>query len=218
MEMIFLGLVFLLALGVMFWFLNKKITDLVTTRQDDKAFLLLQQQMNQAMQSLERRLSETNQVLDKKLSESFQNTHRQFKESSQFMEGVGKQSREVLQEVSRQSQQMIREVTEKLTKLDETNRRVVEFSSQLKNLQDILKNPKQRGILGEYYLEETLKNVLPPNSYEMQYNLGKGNDGKDLIVDAVVKVKDKLIPVDSKFLWKIMSSCLIVLIRNCVKK
>ena len=194
MDWFILGIVFLLTIGGMFWFFNKKMTELAAGKQDDKAFLLLQQQMGQAMQSLERRMGETNQVLDKKLSESFQNTHRQFKESSQFMEGVGKQSREVLQEVNRQSQQMIREVTERLTKLDETNRRVVEFSSQLKNLQDILKNPKQRGILGEYYLEETLKNVLAPNSYQMQYKFKNGD-----IVDAVIFVKDKIIPVDSKF-------------------
>ncbi|NTW27727.1 MAG: DNA recombination protein RmuC, partial [Candidatus Moranbacteria bacterium] len=48
--------------------------------------------------------------------------------------------------------------------------------------------------------EETLKNVLPPNSYQMQYALGKSEKtDKDLIVDAVVFVKDKIIPVDSKF-------------------
>src|SRR3989344_9231000 len=52
-----------------------------------------------------------------------------------------------------------RDTTEKLTKLDETNRQVLNFSDQLRNLQDILKNPKQRGVRGEYYLEETLRNV-----------------------------------------------------------
>lgn len=49
-------------------------------------------------------------------------------------------------------------------------------------------------MLGEYFLEETLKNVLPPNSYQMQYAFKDGT-----IVDAVVFVKDKIIPVDSKF-------------------
>ena len=58
----------------------------------------------------------------------------------------------------------------------------------LQNLQDILKNPKQRGILGEYYLETILKNVLPPGSYQMQYPFKDGT-----IVDAVVKVRDKII-------------------------
>ena len=98
-----------------------------------------------------------------------------------------------------ESTKIIKEVTEGLTKLDETNRQVVSFADQLQSLQDILKNPKQRGVLGEYYLETLLKNVLPPGSYEMQYALGKDEDGRDLIPDAVVFVKDKVIPVDSKF-------------------
>ena len=93
-----------------------------------------------------------------------------------------------------QSAQLISSITEKLTKLDETNKQVINFSGQLQNLQDILKNPKHRGVLGEYYLEETLQNVLPPNSYKMQYSFKDGS-----IVDAVVFVKDKVIPVDSKF-------------------
>ncbi|MBI1888837.1 MAG: DNA recombination protein RmuC, partial [Candidatus Spechtbacteria bacterium] len=63
-----------------------------------------------------------------------------------------------------------------------------------KNLQDILKNPKQRGVLGEYYLETLLTNVMPPGSYQMQYGFKDGT-----IVDAAVFVKDKIIPIDSKF-------------------
>jgi DNA recombination protein RmuC len=98
-----------------------------------------------------------------------------------------------------ESQRLIKDVTQSLTKLDDTNKQVVSFADQLKSLQDILKNPKQRGILGEYYLETILKNVLPPGSYQMQYKLGRAEDGADLIVDAVVFVKDKIIPVDSKF-------------------
>ncbi len=86
------------------------------------------------------------------------------------------------------------EITEKLAKLEETNRQVVGFADQLQNLQDILKNPKQRGILGEYYLETLLKNVMPPGSFQMQYVFPDG-----LIADAVVFVKDKKICIDSKF-------------------
>jgi DNA recombination protein RmuC len=90
--------------------------------------------------------------------------------------------------------QIISDITEKITRLDETNKQVVSFADQLQNLQDILKNPKQRGILGEYYLETLLKNVMPPGSYQMQYPFPDGT-----IVDAAVFVKDKVIPVDSKF-------------------
>ncbi|MDD5165351.1 MAG: DNA recombination protein RmuC [Candidatus Pacebacteria bacterium] len=93
-----------------------------------------------------------------------------------------------------ESSKLIKEVTQGLTKLDETNRQVVSFADQLQSLQDILKNPKQRGILGEYYLETLLKNVLAPGQYQMQYPFKNGE-----IVDAAVFVKDKVIPIDSKF-------------------
>ena len=122
-------------------------------------------------------------IIDRKLSETHRTTQAQINQTIQTVQGI-----------SGQSHKLITDVTEKLTKLDETNKQVVNFSAQLQNLQDILKNPKQRGILGEYFLEETLKNVLPPNSYQMQYAFANS-----VIVDAVVFVKDKIVPIDSKF-------------------
>ena len=107
--------------------------------------------------------------------------------------GLG-QSTQVMQKQFGESAKIIREVTERLTKLDETNRQVVNFAEQLRKLQDVLQNPKQRGILGEYYLETVLKNVLPPGSFQMQYGFKDGN-----IVDAVVFVDKQIIPIDSKF-------------------
>jgi DNA recombination protein RmuC len=93
-----------------------------------------------------------------------------------------------------ESFKLLKDVTERLTKLDETNKQVVSFADQLQSLQDILKNPKQRGILGEYYLETLLKNVMPPGGFQMQYAFKDGT-----IVDAAVFVKEKVIAIDSKF-------------------
>ncbi len=93
-----------------------------------------------------------------------------------------------------QSAKIIRDVTQKLTELDRTNKNVGDIASELKTLQNVLQNPKQRGVLGEYYLEQILKNVLPPGTFELQYKLGEG-----MVVDAVVKLDDKLLPIDSKF-------------------
>lgn len=93
-----------------------------------------------------------------------------------------------------QSAQIIQSVTEKLTQLDETNKQVMGFAEQLESLENILKNPKQRGILGEYYLETLLKNIFAPSQYEMQY---KFSDGE--IVDAAIFIKDYIVPIDSKF-------------------
>ena len=121
---------------------------------------------------LQQQINQISQVLDSKLSESNKSLQQQFSQSASI----------------------IRNVTEKLTRLDETNKQVVGFADQLQGLQDILKNPKQRGILGEYYLETVLKNVLPPSSYQMQYSFSNGE-----IVDAVVFVDKRIIPIDSKF-------------------
>ena len=107
--------------------------------------------------------------------------------------GLG-QSTAIIQKQFGESAKIIKDVTERLTKLDETNRQVVNFAEQLRKLQDVLQNPKQRGILGEYYLETVLKNVLPPGSFQMQYGFKDGN-----IVDAVVFVDKQIIPIDSKF-------------------
>lgn len=104
-----------------------------------------------------------------------------------------------IQSLNRSVNENIKEIIEKVTRVDETGKQMVTFADQLESLQDILKNPKQRGILGEYYLETLLKNVLPPGSYQMQYDLGTDDEGNKLIPDAVVFVKDKIIPVDSKF-------------------
>lgn len=134
-------------------------------KKDDGSLHLLLNQIN-----------ELSRTMDQKLGES----QKEINQSMRFQ--------------STETSRIIADITEKITRLDETNKQVVSFADQLKNLQDILKNPKQRGVLGEYYLETLLKNVMPPGSYEMQYGFADGT-----IVDAVVFVKDKIIPIDSKF-------------------
>ena len=125
----------------------------------------------------------------------------QLKEMRQTLQNFGSQvenkmgdSTKMFQQQFAQSAKIVRDVTERLTKLDETNKQVMGVADQLQGLEDVLKNPKHRGVLGEYYLENVLKNVLPPSNYKMQYEFKNGE-----IVDAAVFIKDKIIPIDSKF-------------------
>jgi DNA recombination protein RmuC len=101
---------------------------------------------------------------------------------------------DTIQRQMSESNRLIREITQELTKVGEGQKQVFSMADQLKNLQDILKNPKQRGVLGEYFLETLLKNVMAPGQYQMQYKFKDGS-----IVDAVIFVKDKIVPIDSKF-------------------
>ena len=92
------------------------------------------------------------------------------------------------------SSKLVQDVTTRLTKLDETNKRVVDVADELRQLQNVLQNPKQRGVLGEFYLEQILQNLLPPSSYSLQHKIADG-----YIVDAVIHLDGKILPVDSKF-------------------
>ena len=142
------------------------------------ALILMLNKMGQAKKDDQALLMLQNQISDinKTISESLTNTHN------------------TIQQQFGQSSKIIQDVTERLTKLDETNKQVVGFAEQLQSLENILTNPKQRGILGEYFLETLLDKVLPPDVFQMQY---KFKDGE--IVDAVIFVKEKIIPIDSKF-------------------
>ncbi len=100
-----------------------------------------------------------------------------------------------LQKQSSETNKIITEITRNLTELKDSNKRVVDVADELKTLQNVLQNPKQRGGLGEYYLDTVLGNVLPPHIYETQY---KFKDGE--IVDAIIKLdKGRILPIDSKF-------------------
>jgi DNA recombination protein RmuC len=121
--------------------------------------------------------------IDSKLSQTHRASQEQINNTMQVVQGM-----------SGQSAKQIADMVASVTRLEETNKQVVNFSAQLQSLQDILKNTKQRGILGEYFLETTLKNVLPPDNYKMQYKFKNGD-----IVDAVVFVGKNIVPVDSKF-------------------
>jgi DNA recombination protein RmuC len=127
---------------------------------------------------LQERMDRIDDQLDKKLTHSHESIQKNFDQTSKI----------------------ISDVTEKLTTLDKTNKQVLDFSSQLQNLQNILKNPKQRGVLGEYWLETLLSNVLPQGSYQMQFPMGEDEKtGKQLIADAIIRIRAQIIPIDAKF-------------------
>lgn len=140
---------------------------------DTGAVQLLKQDLQNMQQLLAQTQSNMQDRLDKNNANVQESVHQQMKQSSEI----------------------IRQVTERLTQLDETNKQVVDITSELKTLQNVLQNPKQRGVLGEYYLYQVLENVLPPTQYKLQYSFKDGD-----IVDAIILLdKGKILPVDSKF-------------------
>ncbi len=157
-------IVVLILQGFGFWYLFGRRAE-TPKAEDSSGMMLLQKQVENLAQTLDARVSESSKQMQEE-------AHRRHTESSR----------------------LIKEITEEITSVKEIGRQTQTFAEQLQNLQDILKNPKQRGILGEYYLETVLKNVMSPEDYRIQYPFKNGE-----IVDAVVIINKKLVPVDSKF-------------------
>lgn len=175
-ALIILAVLIIVILGVLLLRQKNASVNPVQSAQQNEGLNLILQQINEMARTVDAKMGDLSKTVDAKINDG----NRSMQESMR-----GQLS---------ESSKLIKEVTQGLTKLDETNRQVVSFADQLQSLQDILKNPKQRGILGEYYLETLLKNVLAPGQYQMQYAFKNGE-----IVDAAVFVKDKVIPIDSKF-------------------
>ena len=92
------------------------------------------------------------------------------------------------------SNRIIGDIHTKLGTLETTAKNIQDIGKNISSLQDILQAPKLRGNLGEYLLEELLKQIFPGANYEIKYNFKNGTQ-----VDAVIKFGDGIVPVDSKF-------------------
>lgn len=175
MEMILIALVVLLLI-VNAFVVFKLMQPKEEKKEDDRGVLMLQQQLQDLAKTVDNRLGQTTDKMYDSLKD--QSTR----------------SQQLVKEISQEMNEQLRNVIKGVTEVGESSKQVFQVADQLKELQNILKNPKQRGVLGEYYLETVLNNVLPPESFKMQYGFEDGE-----IVDAAVFVKGKVIPVDSKF-------------------
>src|SRR5215470_18050251 len=69
-----------------------------------------------------------------------------------------------------------------------------QMSQTAQTLQNILGGAKSRGSLGEVALERLLEDALPKERYQRQFRFISGE-----VADAVIFLRDKLLPIDSKF-------------------
>ena len=181
MEFVIIFLIF--AGFTLLYFKNSKV------KEDNSQELLVQ--LNDA-------LRKEIQEIRKEVGENAQKSRQEIEEKlTDINKGIFKyqeNSKEDMQKQFASSNKVIKEVTSELEKIKGTNEQVLGFANQMKTLEKILSNQKQRGILGEIQLENLLSNVLPPELFSMQYIFNNNE-----IVDAIVKVGDFIIPIDAKF-------------------
>ena len=165
-------------------------------------YIKLSQKNNQNDSSLILQLNEQLRNEIEKIRDTFQKSSGEQRREIQgqldnISKGISlfqKSSKDDMQKRFETTSKIIIDLTEKLKEIEGTNKQVLSFAEQIKTLEKILGNQKQRGILGEIQLENLLANVLPPELFSMQYKFSNGDT-----VDAIVRVGDFLIPVDAKF-------------------
>lgn len=143
---------------------------------DDRAMLLLQNQLQDLARAMEHKLGEgTNRM--------FESMRTQFGESQRLATDI----RDLVHK-------QLTEVAKGVAETKESTKQVFTLADQLQNLERVLKNQKQRGNLGEAGLELVLGNILPPDRFKIQYEFPGGDT-----VDAAIFVKEGIVPVDAKF-------------------
>jgi len=127
---------------------------------------------------------------------------------SEHLRAINEQVNQQLQMVNQQLQsssgqigqrldsarEVISKVSEKLGELSKTSEQIHEVGKNIATLQEILRPPKLRGGLGEQFLGELLSQILPSAFFTLQHTFSSGER-----VDAVVRIGEKLVPIDSKF-------------------
>ena len=179
---------------------------------------LLTSSMNNNIQKLSVRLNENNTALTGVMTENNQNLTKNINE---FKDGLTKNINENFEKLSQKIENRLDimnmkveerlskgfeettktfgNVLERLSKIDEAQKKIEALSSNVVSLQDILTDKKSRGIFGEIQLYQILSSVFGEKNdklYQKQYKLSNGN-----IVDSIIFTPEPLgnIAVDSKF-------------------
>ena len=177
-------IIIIIALAAVIIFQSIRINKNLNSKNQDQGINLLKMdviELNKSLNRMRENLDLNLNNFNEKVSEKIERNNVQLQNS-------------MTKQIS-ESAKIVEEVSKRLTKLDETNNRVVNVADELKTLQNALQNPKQRGVLGEFYLAQVLENVLPPNAFQIQHKFKNGE-----MVDAAIFLdQHKILPVDSKF-------------------
>jgi DNA recombination protein RmuC len=146
---------------------------------EESAFLMMQQQVDSLRTDLRESLSNVSGLIQQQLTMVNQQIQSQTTSVGNRLDNAAK---------------VIGDVQKNLGELGKATEEIRELGQNVSKLEELLKAPKLRGGLGEFLLEELLKQVLPATHFEMQHRFRTGD-----VVDAVIRTSDRMVSVDSKF-------------------
>ncbi|KPK34293.1 MAG: hypothetical protein AMJ65_18480 [Phycisphaerae bacterium SG8_4] len=189
-SLVILALAVVLGWGALGWWLIRRLRSLLQERRDDASLLLIQQQIDQFRGQFSQALDNNTQLVQQQLGQILSHVNERLRENAETFQSVQRSLGERLDNAAR----VVGAVQKSLGGLEEANRKIYEVGKDIASLQEILQAPKLRGGLGEFFLEDLLAQILPPEHFFIQYSFKTGNK-----VDAAIRLGDSLVPVDSKF-------------------
>ena len=172
------------------WFFLHRVQSLLSEKKEDQSLLLIQQQINQLQGQFTQVLDNSTQLIHQQMGQLVSNVNERLKESSEVLQ----KSQQSLGERLDNAARVVGNVQKSLGSLEEANRKIYEVGKDIASLQEILRAPKLRGGLGEFFLGDLLGQILPSDHFTTQFSFRSGEK-----VDAVIKLGGSLVPVDSKF-------------------
>jgi DNA recombination protein RmuC len=177
----------LLLLG---WLFLNRVRSIVEERKEDQPLLLLHQQIEQLRMQFSHELDHNAQSIQQQLGQMLGHVNDRLKDNAEVLNKTQQSLGERLDNAAR----VVGQVQRSLGGLEEANRKIYEVGKDIASLQEILQAPKLRGGLGEFFLEDLLAQILPPQHFATQYCFRSGDK-----VDAVIKLGASFVPVDAKF-------------------
>jgi DNA recombination protein RmuC len=183
-------LLFLGGVVVLGWLFLRRVQTMMGEKKEDQSMILIQQQIGQLRGQFTQVLDGSTQLIHQQLGQLMTQVNDRLRESSEVMQKTQQTLGERLDNAAR----VVGNVQKSLGSLEEANRKIYEVGKDIASLQEILRAPKLRGGLGEFFLEDLLGQILPADHFATQFAFRSGEK-----VDAVIKLGGSLVPVDSKF-------------------
>jgi len=195
MQAVYLFLGLIMAVVTVLFFLmeqrwRRRLEEIRTDSSSQPMWAMMQQQMEQLRGQMGDGLNKNISLLTEQLRAINEQVNQQLQLVNQQLQNSSGQIGQRLDS----AREVISRVSEKLGELSKTSEQIHEVGKNIATLQEILRPPKLRGGLGEQFLGELLSQILPPEFFTLQYTFSSGER-----VDAVVRIGEKLVPIDSKF-------------------
>ena len=205
MEILLIVLVILVAILILLLFKRQPSPQ---SSQNDQVLILMQQQVESLRSDMRDSLQSVTENVNQQLTSVTNQLQSQTANVSSHLQKVTEHVSQQLSTVAQQMQsqtssvgdrldnaaRVIGEVQKNLGELGQATKEIKELGQSVSKLDELLRAPKLRGGLGEYLLEDLLKQVLPAEHFEMQYHFKNGQ-----AVDAIIRTSDRIVPIDSKF-------------------